>query len=499
MDMGFWAEIRRRVLVEGESKRSVLRRTGLHWRTLEKILTLPEPPGYRSSRGRRRPVLGPFLGEIHRILEEDRGVHRKQRHTARRIFERLREERGYRGGYTVVKDAVRAWRHRQREVFVPLSHPPGEGQVDFGKAFVRLRGEETAVAMFVLTLPYSDACFVQVFPRECLEAFHEGHVRAFEWLGGVPGRLSYDNLKLAVAEITGGRGRTPSREFQRLLSHFCFAPHFCRVRRPNEKGHVETLVGFARRTFLVPVPETDDLETLNRRLREACTADLGRRVRGKPPSKAARLEEERASLLPLPRRRFEARRVETTAATSLSLVRFDRNDYSVPTAVAHHPVTVVGGISRVRIVSADRVVAEHERCWGKEQVVFNPVHYLALLERKPGALDFARPLEDWDLPPALGLLRRRLEAEHGHAGTREYIKVLRLLESCSLEELARAVERALDFGTLDAVAVRLILEHHRERPAALFRLDGRPHLSHVRVEAPCLAAYGDLTSPGGAA
>src|SRR5207245_1577424 len=157
---------------------------------------------------------------------------------------------------------------------------------------------------------------------------------------------------------------------------------------------------------------------------------------GRPRTKAELLDEERSAMLPLPTEAFEARRVVHARANSLSLVRFDRNDYSVPTAFAHHEVTVLGGVEEVRIACGDRLVARHPRCWDKEQVTFDPVHYLALLERKPGALDVARPLESWEVPGCFALLRRRLESSLGHRGTREFITVLRLLERASVSELA---------------------------------------------------------------
>src|SRR4051794_18098278 len=252
--MDKWAEIRRRVLVDGLGKRAACREYGIHYKTLKKILTHAEPPGYRRTVPRRPSALDPLLPVVHQILKDDTKEPRKQRHTAVRIYRRLRDEHGFAGRLTVVKDAVRAWRARHAEVFVPLAHPPGEAQVDFGEAEVILDGRPTKVAVFVMTLPYSDALFCCAFPRECTEAFLEGHARAFAFFGGVPRRISYDNLKIAVAKITGGRQRRVTDEFLRLKSHHLFEAHFCPVRRPNEKGHVETLVGFARRNFLVPVP-----------------------------------------------------------------------------------------------------------------------------------------------------------------------------------------------------------------------------------------------------
>src|SRR4051794_6099438 len=492
-----WAEIRRRVLADGLSGRAACREYKTHWKTLKKILDNTEPPGYRRTKPKRPSILEPLLPVVHQILEDDRKAPRKQRHTGKRIFDRLRAEHAYRGGLTTVKDAVRAWRLRTAEVFVPLAHPPGEAQADFGHAEVTLDGQMATVALLVMTLPYSDAIFVAAFPRECTEAFLEGHVRAFEFFGGVPRRISYDNSKIAVARITGTRDRKLTDEFLRLQSHHLFGEHFCLVRRPNEKGHVETLVGFARRNFLVPVPVAHGgLEGLNARLEADCHADLARRLRGKPASKAELLAEERVAMLPLPGEAFLAARVEQPTADSLSLVRFDTNDYSVPTAYAHHKLTAVGTIDTVRVVAGDRVVAQHRRSWGREGVFYDPVHYLALLERKPGSLDFAAPLEGGGLPVCFGVLRRRLEAEFGGPGTRRFVKVLRLLERASPRDLTRAVERALELGLADADAVRLVLEHRREEPVGLFCLDGRPHLKLVGVPAPDLSAYASLTAGG---
>jgi transposase len=488
-----WAEIRRRVLVDGLSKRAACRAYDIHWDTLTKILEHVQPPGYRRAQPRPRPKLERFLPVIHRILEEDKKAPRKQRHTVNRIFQRLCDEHGYDGKLTIVKQAVAAWRCGQAEVFVPLAHRPGEAQVDFGEAEILLDGQAAKVALFVMTLPYSDAIFCCAFPRECTEAFFEGHIRAFAFFGGVPRRISYDNLKIAVAKITGGRGRKLTDAFLGLKSHHLFESHFCRVRRPNEKGHVEVLVGYVRRTFLVPVPSyRGGLEPLNADLEARCRADLQRTTWGQPQSKAERLEHERPALLPLPAEAFVAARVEARIVDSLSLVGFDANQYSVPTEFAHHRVTVVGTVDAVRIISGDRVVASHRRCWSREQVFHNPVHYLALLERKPGALDFAAPLADWELPVCFGVLRRRLEAELASTGTREYIRVLRYLEWFEPEALTRAVARALELGVVDAAAIRLILEHEREQPVGLFCLDGRPHLKAVEVPTPDLSAYAIL-------
>ncbi len=358
-----WTEIRRLVLTKQKSKRAICEEYRLHWKTLQKILDHAEPPGYRQRQTRAKPKLDRFLPVIHEILEQDKKAPPKQRHTIKRIFDRLRTEHGYEGGISVVGDAVRAWRAGTAEVFMPLSHPAGQAQVDFGEAVVILQGKETKVAYFVMALPFSDAFFCQVFPRECTETFQEGHCRAFQFFGGVPTRISYDNSRIAVAKFVGRRGDTPTQEFLRLESHFLFEHHFCLIRRPNEKGHVEGLIGFARRNFMVPIPQIDDLEEFNEQLAQSCRTDLERRCGGRSTTKQGLLEEEQRALLPLPKQSFEARRVEPAKANSLSLVRFDTNDYSVPTAYAHHHVTAVGNIQEVRLIVHDRVVMRHPRDW----------------------------------------------------------------------------------------------------------------------------------------
>ena len=295
-----WTEIRRRVLVEGVSKRQILRETGMHWSTLQKILTNSAPPGYRQSQPRPQPKIGPYRDRIQQILMADRELPRKQRHTAKRIWERLQEE-GYTGGYTAVKEAVRETEQQNQEVFVPLVHRPGEAQVDFGEAVVRLGGELRVVKFLLMALPYSDAFFVMAFERECTETFGEGHVQAFQFFGGVPRRISYDNTRIAVAQIIGtGRARKLTTGFLQLQSHYLFEHHFCRVRRANEKGVVEGGVRFARLNFFVPVPQVRDFDELNTYLLQCGQEDLSRRLRGHTGTKVELLVHDREAFLPLP-------------------------------------------------------------------------------------------------------------------------------------------------------------------------------------------------------
>ena len=493
-----WAEIRQRVLAKGESKRSVLRETGIHHGTLEKMLTHSQPPGYRREAAYPKPKIGPYEDRIRQILEEDKTAPKKQRHTAKRVFERIQAE-GYTGGYTQVKVAVREMRKRQKEVFMPLVHRPGEAQADFGYALVKEQGRLRKVAFFVMTLPYSDAIFLQVFDRITTEVFWEAHRRAFEFFSGVPWRITYDNETVWVAKILSAHGRRLTDGFLQLQSHYLFEAHFCRVRRANEKGAVESDVRYGRQNFLVPVPQVRELEELNAELVERCRADLAGQSRGKAGRRGERLREDQAAFRPLPAVPFDACRKISTTVSSLSLVCFDRNQYSVPVRCAHQPVVVKGYTDRVEVWQQTERIAVHRRRWGKDGVSFDPVHYLALLERKPGALDHARPLEGWDLPECFGVLRRRLEDEEKREGdgTREYIRVLRLLEKHRLPAVTRAVKKGLDVNALTRDAIAQFLIPQEDWRQTTFRLEGREHLRHVRVARTDVSQYGSLLAAGG--
>jgi Mu transposase-like protein len=308
----------------------------------------------------------------------------------------------------------------------------------------------------------------------------------------VPRRISYDNSKIAVIKRLGPHERELTAAFNRLQSHYLFAAHFCRVRQAQEKGHVENGVGYVRRNFLVPVPRAASWEELNAGLAQRCVRDRQRALDGHATPIEAILPVDQAAFLALPAEPFEPRRVEVVAINSLSLGRFDTNDYSVPTRYAYQTLTATGTPDVVRFSHRGEVVAEHRRCWGRRQTLFDPLHYLALLERKPGALDHAAPLAGWSLPACFAALRQKLEKANPAGGTRSYIRVLRLLETYDLDRLAAAVERALTLGVVDAGAVRLVLDRQTEQPAPGFDLTGRPTLEAVCVPKPDLSVYGQL-------
>ena len=325
-----YLRVRRVVMVEGMSVREASRVFGLHRDAVRKMLAYSVPPGYRRQISPKGPKLESFTGVIDRILGDDNQVPRKQRHTAKRIFERLSDEYGFDGGYTIVKDYVRKHRRQTREMFVPLSHSPGHAQCDFGEALVVIAGVEQKAHCFVLDLPHSDGCYVKAYPAETTEAFLDGHVSAFAFLGGVPQSILYDNTKLAVARILGDGRRKRTRAFTEPQSHYLFDDRFGRPGKGNDKGKVEGLVGYTRRNFLVPIPSFESFEALNAYLEWRCLERMDARLRGHSESIGQRMERDLEALLSLPPVACDACDKQAGRVSSLSLVRYKTNDYSVP-------------------------------------------------------------------------------------------------------------------------------------------------------------------------
>jgi transposase len=484
-----YGQVRRAVYVEGISRREAARRFGIDPRTVAKMLAFSVPPGYRRSRPPTRPKLDPFVGIIDQILEEDKSQPAKQQHTSKRIFERLRAEHGYDGGVSIVRAYVHEHRQRLREMFVPLRHDPGHAQVDFGEAFAVIAGEKRKIHFFAMDLPHSDACLVQAYPAETSEAFCEGHNIGFEFFGGVPRSILYDNTKLAVARILGDGTRQRTRIFSELQSHYLFADRFGRPGKGNDKGKVEGLVGYARRNFMVPIPRAASFAELNAQLLVCCRRRLNDRLRGHAETIGERLVRDCDALLRLPPTRYEACEKKPARVSSLSLVRYRGNDYSVPTAYGHREVLVRGYVHEVMIACAGEEIARHARSYQHEDFVFNPLHYLALLERKIGALDQAAPLVGWQLPEEFATLRRLLEARMGKPGKREFVQVLRLLEVFRLDDVLAGVKEAIARGVIGFDAVKHLVLCRIERRPPRLNLQVYPYLPQATVATTLAKSY----------
>jgi transposase len=484
-----YARVRHACHVEGLSQREAARRFGLDPKTVAKMLRHAVPPGYRRSKPAARPKLDDFTATIDQILMADRSAPSKQRHTAKRIYERLRAEHGFAGGYTIVKDYLREQHARSQEVFIPLAHPPGHAQADFGEAVAVIGGVRQKIHFFCLDLPHSDAGFVKAYPAERIEAFLDGHNAAFAFLGGVPQSILYDNTKLAVGRILGDGKRQRTRAFAELQSHYLFLDRFGRPGKGNDKGKVEGLVGYARRNFLVPIPTFASFAELNAHLEQRCLERLDHRVRGHAESIGERLVRDLAALQVRPPVPYEACERRPGRVSSLSLVRYEGNDYSVPTIYGHRAVLVRGYVDEVVISCGAEAIARHKRSYAREDFIFDPLHYLALLEQKTGALDQAAPLQGWDLPEAFATLHRLLEARMGKPGKREYVQVLRLLETFRLDDVHAAVREALRLGAIGYDAVKHLVLCRIERRPPKLDLTVYPYLPRVAVATTSARSY----------
>lgn len=489
-----YAAVRRFVFIDGNSRREAARVFGLSRETVGKMCRFSLPPGYTRTVPVAKPKLGALLAVIDLILETDRAAPVKQRHTAKRIFERLRDEHGFAGGYTVVKDYVRVCRARGRETFVPLAHPPGHAQVDFGEAVGVIGGIRQKIHFFCMDLPQSDACFVKAYPRETTEAFLDGHVASFAFFGGVPLSILYDNLKIAVAKICGDGKRERTRAFTELVSHYLFADRFGRPGKGNDKGKVEGLVKYARANFMTPIPVAASYDDLNAMLAERCRARQRDRAGRLTQTIGERLAADLAVLRELPAVALEPCEKRAARVSSTALVRYRCNDYSVPTRHGFQDVIVKGFVDEVVILCGGAVVARHPRAYGEGEFVADPLHYLALIETKPNALDQAAALQGWDLPEVFQHLRHLLEARMGNRGKREFIQVLRLLEAMPQDIVTFAITEAIRLGAIGFDAVKLIALARIERRPARLDLAAYPHLPRLAVKTTSAADYAALVA-----
>jgi transposase len=495
-----YLNVRYAVQIEGLSQRGAARRFGIDPKTVAKMMLFSVPPGYVRLKPPVRPKLDAFVAIIDKILVDDKSVHKKQHHTSKRIFERLRDEHGFTGGITIVKDYVAGVQQRAQEMFVPLVHPPGHAQADFGEAVAFIGGAEQKIHYFAFDLPHSDANFVVAYPAETTEAFCDGHVQAFAFFAamavpgtaGVPQSILYDNTKIAVAKILGDGRRKRTRVFTELQSHYLFKDRFGRPAKGNDKGKVEGLVGYARRNFMVPVPVFADFASFNADLADRCRKRMNEVLRGETETIGVRLQRDLAAFRqPLPQP-YDACEKIGTRVSSLSLVRYRLNDYSVPTSYGHAQVLVRGYVHEVVIACGTEIIARHPRSYEREDFVFDPLHYLALIEQKINALDQAAPLVDWKLPEEFATLRRLLEARMGKPGKREFVQVLRLMETFTLDDVAAAVRDAIQRGAIGFDAVKHLVLCRIERKPPRLDMAIYPYLPKATVATTSARSYMDL-------
>jgi transposase len=502
-----YEQIRREHEAGGDSIRELARRHGVHRRTVRQALASAVPPERKAPEGRPAPALGPFRELIDEWLIADRDAPRKQRHSARRIWQRLSDEHGAQVAEVTVRQYVQRRRREiapHPEAFVPQIHLPGqEAEVDWGEAVVVLRGRREKVGLFYLRSCHAGAAFVGVYPRQTQQAFLEAHAEAFAFFGGVFQTVRYDNLSSAVKLVLRGRRRIETDRFVALRSHYLFASQFTLAGRAgaHEKGGVEGEVGRFRRRHLVPVPRVGSWAELRALVAAGVTRDLARRISGRPQTVGQALLAERPLLMRLPDEPFCAAEHASPRVDAKGLVTVRQSRYSVPIGLVGLRVEARVQAHEVLIAHHGREVARHERSYERLRVVARLDHYLDLLRDKPGALRgsvaLAQERERGAWPGELDELWAHLTGRYGDSeAARQMVEVCLLAREVGPERLRLAVRGALACGAHDGRAVA-VLARRRERAAAPVLEDLPARLAATRGQMPALEGYDRLLSGGG--
>lgn len=477
--------IRKKHVIDGWSIRKISRQLGIARQTVRKAVESAEMPRYQRANPRPCPVLDPYRHVIETWLSDDEHAPPKQCHTAKRIYDRLVAEYGFPGSESAVRRQVARLRQKTPEVYIPLTASWGQqAQIDWGQATVEIAGDAVVVHLFCVQLRASGVRFAWAAPTEKLEAFLEGHVRAFCWLGGVPAECLYDNPKTAVVRILAGPEREEHQSFSQLRAHYLFESLFCRPAEAHEKGAVENLVGYVRRNALVPVPAFASWEALNAHLLAWCEQE--RRDVGDA------WEHERQRLRALPAHAFTAAVRSLVVVSRLSLIRVDHNRYSVPCRAVGQTVQVLRSTFAIDVAAKDEIIAHHARCYDRGETLLQVEHYLPAIARKPHAVSHAAVIGQ--LPPIYAQVRDRL-CRATRDGYREFAAILLLHQEFPAAAVRTALEAAAERDCLQVDAVRqLLLNALAPRPPAPLALPAR--LADLRVPAPDLGQYNTLLPEG---
>ena len=484
-------EVRRAYYVEKKSQRRIASELQMARKTVRKAIAEAGPAAYTVRAPRPAPRLGAFKARIDELLAESERMPRKQRYTGHKLFELLCQE-GYQGAEASVRAYIGKRKREQRHpaLYLPLEFDPGiDAQADWGEAQVLMAGEQVTVQLFCMRLCYSRRLFMMAFAAQSQEAFFLGHVHAFRFFGGVPQRISYDNLKAAVLEVLKGHNRREQQAFVGLRSHYLFESRFCTPGQGHEKGSIEHAVGYGRRNFLVPLPEVGSYAELNALLLARCEADDVRQVEGQPQTIGAAWLQECPQLRPLPAQAYRCCVSRQVTLTPYSQVEFATNRYSVPADRAQRQLLLRAYPFHVEILDQEELLASHPRCYAKHQDVFDPLHYLPLVAQRPGAFEHARPLRQWrsGWPPSYErlLAALRSDAPEGQS-VREFVRILSLHRRYPAALIEAAVAEALAHGCIRADGVELCLHHLLETEQTPLPLDlaALPGLTHLATGHP---------------
>jgi transposase len=435
--------IRQLYVVEGFSQREIARTLGVSRNTVKRYCLGENVPWERKTPvNAANPVITPeVIAFVQQCLDEDHAAKVfKQKHSAKRIYDRLKAEANFKGGESTIRHLVSEMKAIPYQVYVPLSFAPGEAaQVDWGTAKVIMQGKKIDVNLFCMRLCFSCAPFVMAYPSQREEVFLEGHEQAFNFIGGVNRTLIYDNLKTAVKEGWGKLAREQDK-FKAFRAHYTYQTSFCNPGEGHEKGLVENLVGYIRRNVLVPLPRVESYEELNQLLQKRCIEYINNhQIRGKDLSVKESFEMERRALIPLPLRPYETAKTSEVKVDYYATIVLDSNHYSVPVQYAGYTVTIKASAFKVKVYWRGNEIAIHSRVYQKHRTIYQLEHYIPLLERRPRSVFHARPVKQANLPQLFFDYAARLkDPEKG------MVRLLRMLIDYGSERVHLAVRKAWD-------------------------------------------------------
>lgn len=452
LEMDQYEFIRTAHRVYGKNITELARQTGHSRNTIKKALR-GEPWGYKERESQNSPVLGPYQAIIDGWLKNDQEQPKKQRHTSRRVFNRLVAEHGFFGGESTIRRYVRRAKidlglDASCQVFIPCEPDAGrEAEVDWGTATAVIAGEPVRLKFFCMRSKFSGKHFVRFYPCERQQPFFDAHIRAFEFFGGIFPVLIYDNLTTAVRKVMQGRTRIEQESFRKFKAYHSFEARFCNPASGHEKGGVEGLVGFARRNYMVPVPEAESLEALNEAILKQCLAYGSHTMAGRDQSVDARYEHEKGSLLSLPDVAYSNTHAHEGRGDKYGTVIVDKNRYSIPWRHVGQKLKILLHVDQVEIFAGSKLIAAHERVFGNNKWCLNPEHYLELIQQRPLSFNSARPIREWrkQWPNSLHqLLASFCDAQGETRGIKDFISVLMLYKDYKPGDIEAAVELAVE-------------------------------------------------------
>lgn len=444
--------------------REIAKETGHSRNTVRKALR-KEYIGYSERQNQPYPILGPYLKTIDNWLEQDKDKPKKQRHTGTRIYNRLKSEKGYTGSLSTVLHYVKTARQRigvnSKQVFIPLEPEAGqEAEIDWGSCIAVIGGHEERLKIFCMRSKYSGKHFVRCYPCERQQAFFDAHIHGFAFFGGVFPVLIYDNLTTAVQKVLSGKKRILQEEYKKFNAYYNFNAKFCNPAKGHEKGGVEGLVGFARRNYMVPVPEASTLQELNKMLLEQCIKYGEHTIQGRDKTVKELYKEEQKYLYALPEEEFSNVQSVSVKADKYSTVMIDKNRYSVPIKYAYLKLNAVLKVSIIEIYLGNKKISKHKRLYNVNRWSLDPFHYLNLIQQRPESFSSARPLKYWrkTWPENYNKLLEKFCKSHGETnGTRKFINVLLLHKEYNAADIEAAVSKALLLNVSDSESVKQIL------------------------------------------